>query len=77
MEGTSHSDADTDRVVERRRYAEYGAPLYLLVDRQQRAPTLFAEPGRLGCTRITGPLPYGASLHIPDPFALDLDTSVL
>ncbi|MEU7224979.1 Uma2 family endonuclease [Streptomyces chrestomyceticus] len=74
VEVTSESNADTDRIVKRRRYAEYGAPLYLLVDRQQRALTLFAEPGRLGYTRITGPLPYGTPLHIPEPFGLDLDT---
>ncbi|GCD44244.1 Uma2 family endonuclease [Streptomyces paromomycinus] len=75
VEVTSEADADTDRSIKRRRYAEYGAPLYLLVDRQQRTLTLFAEPGRLGYTRITGPLPYGTPLHIPDPFGLDLDTS--
>ncbi|WP_030017586.1 Uma2 family endonuclease [Streptomyces monomycini] len=75
VEVTSDSNADTDRVVKRRRYAEYGAPLYLLVDRRQRALTLFAEPGHLGYTRITGPLPYGTPLHLPDPFSLDLDTS--
>lgn len=74
VEVTSESNADTDRIVKRRRYAEYGAPLYLLVDRQQRALTLFAEPGRLGYTRITDPLPYGTPLHIPEPFGLDLDT---
>ncbi|MFD7663217.1 Uma2 family endonuclease [Streptomyces sp. NPDC059788] len=77
VEVTSESNADTDRIVKRRRYAEYGAPLYLLVDRQQRALTLFAEPGRLGHTRITGPLPYGTPLHLPSPFDLDLDTSGL
>ncbi|MGW7553182.1 Uma2 family endonuclease [Streptomyces rimosus] len=77
VEVTSESNADTDRVVKRRRYAEYGAPLYLLVDRQQRAVTLFAEPGRLGYTKITGPLPYGTPLPLPAPFDLTLDTSGL
>ncbi|MFK8847999.1 Uma2 family endonuclease [Streptomyces sp. Ac-502] len=75
VEVTSKADADTDRIVKRRRYAEYRAPLYLLVDRQQRALTLFAEPGQLGYTHITGPLPYGTPLHVPAPFGLDLDTS--
>ncbi|GCD36170.1 hypothetical protein OEIGOIKO_03926 [Streptomyces chrestomyceticus JCM 4735] len=77
VEVTSEADAHTKRVVKRRRYAEYGAPLYLLVDRQQRALTLFAEPDRLGYTRITGPLPYGTPLHIPAPFGTDLDMSDL
>ncbi|MEU2788472.1 Uma2 family endonuclease [Streptomyces sp. NPDC007100] len=75
VEITSESNADTDRVVKRRRYAEYGAPLYLLVDRQQRTLTLFAVPGRLGYTQVTGPLPYGTRLRLPEPFDLDLDTS--
>ncbi|MFH8748220.1 Uma2 family endonuclease [Streptomyces rimosus] len=77
VEVTSESSAETDRQVKRRRYAEYGAPLYLLVDRQQRAVTLFAEPGRLGYTKITGPLPYGTPLPLPTPFDLTLDTSGL
>lgn len=38
VEATSESNAETDRVVKRRRYAEYGAQLYLLVDRQERGP---------------------------------------
>ncbi|MEV5593585.1 Uma2 family endonuclease [Streptomyces sp. NPDC052496] len=77
VEVTSEADAHTDRIAKRRRYAEYGAPLYLLVDRQQRTLTLFAEPGRLGYTRITGPLPYGTPLRVPDPFGTDLNTGDL
>jgi Uma2 family endonuclease len=48
VEVTNESNAETDRVVKRRRYAEYGAPLYLLVDRVERSVTLFAEPGGAG-----------------------------
>ncbi len=33
VEVTSESNRDTDRVVKRKRYAEYYAPLYLVVDR--------------------------------------------
>ncbi|KWT57041.1 hypothetical protein ADL21_36695 [Streptomyces albus subsp. albus] len=77
VEVTSESSAETDREVKRRRYAEYGAPLYLLVDRQQRAVTLFAEPGRRGYARGAGPLPYGSPLPLPAPFGLALDTSGL
>ncbi len=75
VEVTSDSNADTDRVVKRRRYAEYGAPLYLLIDRQDRACTLFAEPGALGYTRVAGPLPFGEPIELPEPFGLRVDTS--
>ncbi|MBT2468032.1 Uma2 family endonuclease [Streptomyces sp. ISL-66] len=77
VEITSESNAETDRVVKRRRYAEYGAPLYLLVDRMEKTVTLFAEPGRLGYTKVDGPHPFGTPVRLPEPFALDLDTSGL
>ncbi|QHC22069.1 Uma2 family endonuclease [Streptomyces sp. GS7] len=77
VEVTSESNGATDRVVKRKRYAEYGAPLCLLVDRQERSVTVYAEPGRLGYTRADGPHPYGATVHLPEPFDLDLDTSTL
>ncbi|MBT2394775.1 Uma2 family endonuclease [Streptomyces sp. ISL-100] len=73
VEVTSESNAETDRVVKRKRYAEYGAPLYLLVDRVEQSVTLFSEPGRLGYTRVEGPRPFGTPLHLPAPFDLDLD----
>ncbi|MFE0041969.1 Uma2 family endonuclease [Streptomyces albireticuli] len=74
-EVTSESNGDTDRIVQRRRYAEYGAPLYLLVDRQERSCTLFSEPSDLGYTKSVGPHPFGTSITLPHPFDLDLDTS--
>ncbi|OII67373.1 MULTISPECIES: Uma2 family endonuclease [unclassified Streptomyces] len=77
MEVTSESNGDTDRVVKRKRYAEYGAPLYLLVDVQERSVTLFSEPGRLGYTRVDGPHPYGTAVRLPEPFGIELDTSSL
>ncbi|WP_274910669.1 Uma2 family endonuclease [Streptomyces sp. WZ-12] len=77
VEVTSGADEDTDRVVKRQRYAEYGAPLYLLVDRQQRSLTLYSGPGRLGYARTDGPHPYGSPVRIPDPFGIDLDTGGL
>ncbi|MDT0322521.1 Uma2 family endonuclease [Streptomyces millisiae] len=75
IEVTSDSNAETDRVVKRRRYAEYGAPLYLLVDRQERACTLFSQPGELGYTHAHGPLPFGVPMPLPAPFDLELDTT--
>jgi Uma2 family endonuclease len=77
VEVTCESNGDTDRVVKRRRYAEYGAPLYVLVDRQERTCTLFSRPGELGYTHTDGPLPFGTPLPLPEPFGLELDTSVL
>lgn len=67
VEVTSESNADTDRLVKRRRYAEYGAPLHLLVDRQERSVTLYSEPGQLGYTRVDGPHPYGTTLPSRNP----------
>ena len=75
VEVTSESNGDTDRVVKRKRYAEYGAPLYLVADRQQRSCTLYSAPGRLGYTKVEGPLPFGTPVPLPDPFGLELDTS--
>ncbi|GAA2616824.1 MULTISPECIES: Uma2 family endonuclease [Streptomyces] len=77
VEVTSKSNAETDRVVKRKRYAEYGAPLYLLVDRMQETVTLFAGPGRLGDTTVDGPHPFGTPVRLPEPFGIDLDTSGL
>ncbi|MFE5513851.1 Uma2 family endonuclease [Streptomyces sp. NPDC056529] len=77
VEVTSESNGDTDRVVKRRRYAEYNAPLYLVIDRQERSVTLFSEPGKLGYTRVDGPHPFGTPITLPEPFGLDLDTTEL
>ncbi|MEV4501973.1 Uma2 family endonuclease [Streptomyces klenkii] len=74
VEVTSDSGGDTDRIVKRRRYAEFGAPLYLLVDRQERTCTLFSGPGELGYMKSDG-CRFGESLHLPQPFDLELDTS--
>jgi Uma2 family endonuclease len=75
VEVTSQSNGDTDRIVKRRRYAEFGAPLYLVVDRQERSCTLYAEPGGLGYTNVNGPHPFGTPVRLPVPFDLELDTS--
>lgn len=75
VEVTSPSNGDTDRTAKRGRYSQYGAPAYLLVDRQERTCTLFSQPGRLGYTRVEGPHPFGTPVRLPEPFDLDLDTS--
>ncbi|WP_435191325.1 Uma2 family endonuclease [Streptomyces sp. bgisy126] len=74
---SSKSNADTDRVVKRKRYAEYNAPLYFIVDRQERSITLFSEPGKLGYTGVEGPHPFGTPITLPETFGLDLDTTEL
>ncbi|WP_156726170.1 Uma2 family endonuclease [Streptomyces apocyni] len=75
VEVTSPSNGETDRIVKRRRYAQYSAPLYLLVDRQDGTCTLFSEPGQLGYTTAQGPYPFGTPVHLPSPFNVDLDTT--
>ncbi|MFF7592575.1 Uma2 family endonuclease [Kitasatospora purpeofusca] len=77
VEVTPPSNGEADRTVKRRRYGQYGAPLYLLVDRQHRACTLFSEPTRLGYAVESGPHPFGTPVRLPEPFDLDLDTSRL
>ncbi|MFG2618818.1 Uma2 family endonuclease [Streptomyces sp. NPDC048507] len=77
VEITSESNAETDRVVKRKRYAEYGAPLYLLVDRVDKAVTLFSGPGRLGYATVDGPHAFGTPVRLPEPFGIELDTSGL
>ncbi len=77
VEITSESNGDTARIVKRRRYAEYRAPLYLLADRQEKCCTLFGEPGEIGYTRIEGPHPFGTPVRLPAPFDLSLDTGRL
>lgn len=77
VEVTSASNGDTDRRVKRQRYAEYNAPLYLVVDRQEHSITLYSEPGQLGYTRVDGPHPFGTPLRLPEPFDLVLNTNEL
>ncbi|MFJ9518650.1 Uma2 family endonuclease [Kitasatospora sp. NPDC101801] len=77
VEVTSPSNGETDRTVKRRRYGQYGAPVYLLVDRQQRECTLFTEPGRLGYESVDGPHPFGTPMRLPAPFELEIDTAGL
>lgn len=63
-----------DRETKRRCYARAGIPLYLLIDREISAITLFSDPEkdeyRERCTR-----PLGKPLTLPEPFAFDLDTA--
>ncbi|MEU2252886.1 Uma2 family endonuclease [Nocardia xishanensis] len=75
VEVTSDSNADTDRIIKRKRYAQYGAPLYLLVDRQRKECTLFSDPHDLGYGEVHGPYSFGTAVALPAPFDLSLDTT--
>ncbi|WP_345673915.1 Uma2 family endonuclease [Yinghuangia aomiensis] len=75
VEVTSPETADTDRRVKRARYSEYEAPLFLLVDRDDRTCTLFSGPLPSGYALAVGPHPFGTPIPLPEPFALELDTS--
>ncbi|MFG3226820.1 Uma2 family endonuclease [Kitasatospora sp. NPDC048194] len=77
VEVTSPSGAETDRLVKRRRYGQYGAPLHLLIDRQNRTCTLCSEPTRPGYAVESGPHAFGTPVRLPAPFDLRLDTTRL
>lgn len=72
VEVTSSKPA-ADRTGKRHCYARGAVPLYLLVDREQSSVTLFSDPQgddyRQHCT-----IPFGKSIRLPAPFALDLET---
>ncbi|MFG3657070.1 Uma2 family endonuclease [Streptomyces sp. NPDC047706] len=63
-----------DREAKRRSYALGGVPLYLLVDRDDSAITLFSTPQR-GDYREHLTRPLGKPLTLPAPFAFDLETA--
>ncbi|MFG2181065.1 Uma2 family endonuclease [Streptomyces abikoensis] len=65
-----------DRVEKRRAYATTGIPVYLLVDRGRRAVTVHSEPEKKGYRSVTT-RPFGASVEIPDPVRIVLDTEEL
>lgn len=75
VEVTSESNAVTDRVVKRRRYGQYGVPLYLLVDRIDGTWTLFSDPTADGYATEDGPHRFGTPIALPAPFSITLDTS--
>ncbi|SOD62501.1 Endonuclease, Uma2 family (restriction endonuclease fold) [Streptomyces zhaozhouensis] len=70
------SRPERDRVDKLLAYAQGGIPLYLLIDRDRRAATLFSEPSPQGYAQHHQVL-LGKPLPLPDPFAFDLDTGRL
>ncbi|ARH93115.1 MULTISPECIES: Uma2 family endonuclease [Streptomyces] len=78
VEVTSH-DADTDqrdRVEKPRAYAETGIPLYLLIDRENCEVSVYSEPDG-GRYETVHTVPYGKTLHLPDPVGITLETEPL
>lgn len=71
VEVTSSKPA-TDRAGKRHCYARGPVPLYLLVDREQSSVTLFSDPQGDDC-RQHCTIPFGKSIRLPVPFALDLE----
>ncbi|MFG2131564.1 Uma2 family endonuclease [Streptomyces sp. NPDC048751] len=63
-----------DREAKRRCYARAGIPLYLLVDREASATTLFMDPVK-DDYREHHTRPFGKPITLPEPFAFGLDTS--
>jgi Uma2 family endonuclease len=78
VEVTSH-DRDTDRrdrVDKVREYAEAGIPVYLLVDRDIDALTVYSDP-RNGTYQQSPAYPYGSVVELPAPVGVTLDTEKL
>ncbi|WP_407287866.1 Uma2 family endonuclease [Streptomyces sp. BP-8] len=78
VEVTSH-DSDTDkrdRVEKRSAYAETGIPIYLLIDRQACQVVVYSEPDGV-CYENIHTVPYGKTIHLPDPVGITLETEPL
>ncbi|MET9684578.1 Uma2 family endonuclease [Streptomyces coeruleorubidus] len=79
LEVTSY-DSDTDQRGRQEKPVAYGAagiPFYLLVDRDACAVKLYSDPdtgvGYGNCRTV----PFGATLPLPDPLGIELDTEKL
>ncbi len=68
------SQPERDRKTKRHSYARADIPLYLLVDGEKSATTLFSEP-KDGDYTETHQVPFGKPVPLPAPFSFDLDTS--
>ncbi|MDX2544952.1 Uma2 family endonuclease [Streptomyces sp. WI04-05B] len=78
VEITSH-DRDTDqrdRIDKPLGYAAADIPVYLLIDRDNNTVTVFSEP-KDGQYRQTAASPWGATVDIPAPVGITLDTEKL
>lgn len=78
VEVTSHDgDTDTrDRREKRDGYAAAGIPVYLLIDRDEDAVTVFSAPEGGRYRSITS-RPFGTVIKLPDPVGITLKTEEL
>ena len=76
VELVSPSNPENDWVGKVRDYPLMGIPLYLVVDARLKTVTLFSHPDRTRYHRRED-IDFGETLHIPEPFGFDLDTSAL
>ncbi|NDZ80141.1 Uma2 family endonuclease [Streptomyces sp. SID10853] len=80
VEITSY-DRDTDRRDRKEKpvaYADAGIPVYLLVDREAGAVTVFSAPDpEGGGYRDSHTVKFGEVVMLPDPVGIELDTEVL
>ncbi|WP_406138687.1 Uma2 family endonuclease [Streptomyces sp. NBC_01089] len=78
VEITSH-DRDTnrrDRVEKPVAYAEAEIPVYLLIDREDNAVTVFSSP-KGGTYQENVSYPYGKAVELPSPLGITLETEEL
>ncbi|WP_432135055.1 MULTISPECIES: Uma2 family endonuclease [unclassified Streptomyces] len=79
VEITSH-DSDThnrDRVEKPRAYAQARIPVYLLVDRDNRAVLVHSDPSSEGRYRDIHTVAIGGRIKLPEPVDITLDTEGL
>ncbi|MBO1415880.1 Uma2 family endonuclease [Streptomyces sp. FH025] len=72
-------DSDTDRrdrVEKPRAYAETGIPVYLLIDRDSAEVIVHSQPDGVRYETVQI-LPFGKTVHLPDPVGISLDTEPL
>ncbi|MEU9116269.1 Uma2 family endonuclease [Streptomyces sp. NPDC048483] len=65
---------ELDRTAKRRTYARGRIPLYLLIDRDRSATTLFREPSD-GDYLVHHTAAFGKPVPLPAPFSFDLETT--
>lgn len=78
LEVTSY-DYDTnlrDRVEKRDGYAATGIPVYLLIDRDTEELVVYSDP-REGVYESRTLHPFGATVKLPDPVLITLETEKL
>ncbi|CAM5705359.1 Uma2 family endonuclease OS=Streptomyces alboniger OX=132473 GN=CP975_21930 PE=4 SV=1 [Streptomyces alboniger] len=72
-------DRDTnrrDRIEKPIGYAEADIPVYLLIDRDDNTVTVFSEP-KDGRYQQAPSYPWGATIELPGPVDITLDTEKL